>query len=74
MSRGSREGNAQNLVSSRAPAPVIGRRRMVEKIVGEQFLEHLEIPAALHFLGVPPNNCLAASLTLIMVMMFLQPN
>jgi hypothetical protein len=31
---------------------------MVEKIVGKQFLEHLEIPAALHFLGVPPNNCL----------------
>jgi hypothetical protein len=46
---------------------------MVEKIVGKQFLEHLEIPAALHFLGVPPNNSFAASLTLILVMMVLQP-
>ena len=33
-------------------------RSMVEKIFGKQFLEHLEIPAALHFLGVPPNYCL----------------
>src|SRR5437016_1827462 len=31
-------------------------RRMVEKIVRKQFLEHLEIAATLHFLGVPPNN------------------
>jgi hypothetical protein len=33
-------------------------KRMIEKIVGEQFIEHLEIPAALHLLGVPPNYCL----------------
>jgi hypothetical protein len=56
-----REGSARNLVKL-ARASLVRRasrlRRMVEKIVGEQFLEHLEIPAALYFLGVPPNNCL----------------
>jgi hypothetical protein len=56
-----REGSAQNLVKL-ACAGLVRRasrlRRMIEKIVGEQFLEHLEISGALHFLGVSPNNCL----------------
>ena len=56
-----REGSAQNLVKL-ARASLVRRasrlRSMVEKVVGKQFLEHLEIPAALHFLGVPPNYCL----------------
>ena len=56
-----REGSAQNLVEL-ARASLVRRAsrlwRMIEKIVGEQFLKHLEIPAALHLLGVPPNNCL----------------
>ena len=33
-------------------------RRVVEKIIGEEFLEHLEIPAALHLLGVAANDSL----------------
>jgi hypothetical protein len=33
-------------------------RRVVEKIIGEEFLEHFEIPAALHLLGVAANDSL----------------
>src|SRR5882762_8071777 len=55
-----RKGSAQNLVEF-ARAGFVGRasrlRGMVEKIVGEQFIEHFEIPAALHFLGVASNDC-----------------
>ena len=41
---------------------LIGRasrlRRVIEKIVGEQFVEHGEIPAALHLLGVAADDSL----------------
>ena len=33
-------------------------RRVVEKIVGEEFLEHFKIPTALHLLGVAANDSL----------------
>ena len=43
-------------------AVFIGRasrlRRVIEKIVGEEFLEHLKIPAALHLLGVAADDSL----------------
>ena len=31
-------------------------RRVIEKIVGEEFFEHFEIPAALHLLGVAADD------------------
>src|SRR4051794_16574774 len=33
-------------------------RRMVEEIVGEEFIEHCKVSAALHFLGIPPDDSL----------------
>ena len=32
--------------------------RMVDKVVGKEFFEDFEIPAALHLFGVPANDCL----------------
>ena len=53
-------------------AGLVGRaarlRRVVEKVVGEEFLEHCEIPAALHFLGVAANDCLRGFAELLVVM------
>ena len=45
------------------PRPVLVRRasrlwRVIEKVIGEEFLEHLEIPAALHLLRVAANDSL----------------
>lgn len=34
-----------------------GLRRMIEEVVCEEFLEQFEVPAALHFFGIPPNDC-----------------
>ena len=31
-------------------------RRMIDKIVGEEFVEHFEIPAALHLFGVAADD------------------
>jgi hypothetical protein len=35
-----------------------GLRRVVEKIIGEEFVEHIEVPATLYFLGIAANDCL----------------
>src|SRR4051812_16957684 len=42
-------------------------RRMIEEVVCEQRLEHCEIPAALHFLGVASNDSLCGFAQLIAV-------
>ena len=34
-----------------------GLRRVVEEVIGEEFVEHFEISAALHFLRVAANDC-----------------
>jgi hypothetical protein len=33
-------------------------RRVIEEVVGEEFLEHCKVSPALHFFGVAPNDCL----------------
>jgi hypothetical protein len=29
---------------------------VVEKVIGEEFVEHIEVPATLHFLGIAAND------------------
>jgi hypothetical protein len=31
---------------------------VVEKIIGEEFVEHIEVAATLHLLGITANDCL----------------
>ena len=55
------KGSAQNLVELASAVLVGGAsrlRRVIEKVVGEEFVEHFEIPAALHLFGVPADDCL----------------
>ena len=49
-----------------------GLRRVVEEVIGEEFVEHFEIPAALDFLRVAATTAFAASLEPILVITCLQ--
>jgi hypothetical protein len=57
-----RKGRPENFVEL-PRAVFVGRasrlRRVIEKIVSEEFLEHFEIPAALDFLGVAADDSLS---------------
>src|SRR5215207_1617937 len=56
-----RERRAEDLVKlarARLVRRAPGLWRMVEEIVGEEFIEHREISAALHFLGISSHDSL----------------
>jgi hypothetical protein len=50
----------------------VGLRRMVDEVVGEELLEYVEVPLALHLFGIPADDGLGRSLGLLVLMIFLQ--
>jgi hypothetical protein len=53
------KGGAQHpiqLSRARLVGCAAGLRRVVEKIIAEELFEHIEVPAALHFLGIAAND------------------